>query len=87
MALRGCKYPVDAFCYVCSQFIKTGLKRYSVEVSTKMCEAYKAYFGMPVGHHDKPWAPHLTCEHCEQTLEGTMDISLLGIGNFMLQTF
>ncbi|KAL7868607.1 hypothetical protein SRHO_G00100550 [Serrasalmus rhombeus] len=35
-----------------------------------MCEAYKAYFGMPVGDHDKPWAPHFTCEHCKKTLEG-----------------
>ncbi|KAL7875155.1 hypothetical protein SRHO_G00061250 [Serrasalmus rhombeus] len=35
-----------------------------------MCEAYKAYFGMPVGDQDKPWAPHFTCEHCKKTLEG-----------------
>ncbi|KAL6477291.1 hypothetical protein MHYP_G00131260 [Metynnis hypsauchen] len=34
-----------------------------------MCEAYKAYFGMPVGDQDKPWAPHFTCEHCKKTLE------------------
>ncbi|KAL6461702.1 hypothetical protein MHYP_G00298470 [Metynnis hypsauchen] len=35
-----------------------------------MCEAYKAYFGMPVGDQDKPWAPHFTYEHCKKTLEG-----------------
>ncbi|KAL6458377.1 hypothetical protein MHYP_G00336070 [Metynnis hypsauchen] len=34
-----------------------------------MCEAYKAYFGMPVGDQDKQWAPHFTCEHCKKTLE------------------
>ena len=73
MASRGCKHPADAFCYVCGQFIKTRAKKYSVEASAKMCEAYKAYFGMPVGDQDKPWAPHFTCEHCKKTLEGKMD--------------
>ncbi|XP_058879412.1 uncharacterized protein LOC131737009 [Acipenser ruthenus] len=71
MASRGCKHPADAFCYVCGQFIKTRAKKYSVEASAKMCEAYKAYFGMPVGDQDKPWAPHFTCEHCKKTLEGS----------------
>ncbi|XP_058858437.1 uncharacterized protein LOC117432411 isoform X3 [Acipenser ruthenus] len=70
MASRGCKHPADAFRYVCGQFIKTRAKKYSVEASAKMCEAYKAYFGMPVGDQDKPWAPHFTCEHCKKTLEG-----------------
>ncbi|MGH0163514.1 UNVERIFIED_CONTAM: hypothetical protein FKN15_045388 [Acipenser sinensis] len=54
MASRGCKHPADAFCYVCGQFIKTRAKKYSVEASAKMCEAYKAYFGMPVGDQYKP---------------------------------
>ncbi|XP_076053500.1 uncharacterized protein LOC143032522 [Oratosquilla oratoria] len=35
-----------------------------------MREAYKAYFGMPVGDQDKLWAPHFTCELCKRTLEG-----------------
>jgi hypothetical protein len=48
-------------------------KKYSVEASAKMCEAHKAYFGMPVGDQDKPWAPHSTCEHCKKILEGKMD--------------
>jgi hypothetical protein len=73
MASRHCKHPADAFCYACGQFIKTRAKIYSVEASAKMCEAYKAYFGMPVGDQDKPWAPHFTCEHCKKTLEGKMD--------------
>ncbi|XP_061411223.1 protein LMBR1L-like isoform X2 [Lethenteron reissneri] len=65
MASRGCKHPADAFCYVCGQFIKARAKEYSVEASAKMGEAYKAYFGMPVGDQDKPWAPHFTCEQCK----------------------
>ncbi|XP_061409266.1 uncharacterized protein LOC133343591 isoform X2 [Lethenteron reissneri] len=65
MASRGCKHPADTFCYVCGQLIKTRAKKYSVEASAKMCEAYKAYFGMPVGDQDKPWALHFTCEQCK----------------------
>ncbi|KAM3928102.1 uncharacterized protein RB166_006233 [Leptodactylus fuscus] len=70
MASRDCIHPADAFCYICGHFIKTREKKYSVEASAKMCEAYKAYFGMPVGDQDKPWAPHFTCEHCKKTLDG-----------------
>ncbi|XP_061412233.1 homeobox protein MSX-2-like isoform X2 [Lethenteron reissneri] len=66
MASRGCKHPADTFC----QFIKTRAKKYSVEASSKMCEAYKAYFGMPVRDQDKPCAPHFTFEKCKKTLEG-----------------
>lgn len=35
-----------------------------------MCDAYKAYFGMPVGDQDKSWAPHVACANCKNTLEG-----------------
>ena len=70
MTSRGCKHPPDAFCYVCGEFIKTRAKKYSLERSPKMREAYKAYFGMPVGDQDKLWAPHFTCELCKRTLEG-----------------
>ena len=73
MASRGCLHPADAFCYVCGQFIKKKTKKYSVEASRKMCEAYKAYFGMPFGDQDKSWAPHFTCEYCKRTLEGKLN--------------
>ena len=63
-------HPVDAFCYVCGQFIKIRAKKYSVKESVKMYVVYNAYFGMPAGDQDKPWAPHFTCEHCKRTLEG-----------------
>jgi hypothetical protein len=35
-----------------------------------MCDAYLAYFGVPVGDQDKNWAPHYACEHCNRTLLG-----------------
>jgi hypothetical protein len=85
MASRRCKHLADAFCYVCGQFIKTRAKKYFVEACAKMCEAYKVYFGMPVGDKDKIWAPHFTCEHCKRTLEGKVDnYSSLGWRNCML---
>ncbi|XP_076321172.1 uncharacterized protein LOC143230837 isoform X2 [Tachypleus tridentatus] len=70
MASRSCKYSSDAFCCVCGQFIKTRAKKYSVIASANTCEAYKAYFDMPVRDQDKPWAPRFTYENCKKTLEG-----------------
>ena len=70
MVSRGCKYPADAFCYVCGEFLKQRANKYSVKSSAKMREAYNAYFGMPVDDQNKTWAPHFTCEHCKKTLEG-----------------
>ncbi|XP_053650631.1 uncharacterized protein [Cherax quadricarinatus] len=70
MASRGCNHSPDVFCYLCSQFIKTRAKKFSVTASKKMCETCKAYFGMPVGDQDKIWAPHVACEQCKKTLEG-----------------
>src|SRR6218665_2322177 len=36
--------------------IKTRARKYSVKACGKMCEPYKAYFGMSVGDQDKSWA-------------------------------
>src|SRR6218665_1799872 len=69
MASRGSLHPADAFCYVRGQFIKTKARKYSMKACRKMCEAYKTYYGMPVGDQDKSWAPHFTCEYCTKTLE------------------
>ncbi|XP_073511089.1 uncharacterized protein [Phyllobates terribilis] len=68
MTSRGCLHPTDAFCNVCGQFIKTRARKYFVKACCKKCEAYNAYFGMPVGDEDKSWAPHFTCEYCNKTL-------------------
>jgi len=63
MASRSYLHPADAFCYVCGQFIKTRARKYFMKACRKMFEAYKAYFGMPVGDQDKSWAPHFTCKY------------------------
>ncbi|XP_076348414.1 uncharacterized protein LOC143246083 [Tachypleus tridentatus] len=68
MTSRSCKHSPDTFWYKCGQFIKTRTTKYSVTTSAKMCEAYKAYFGMPVGDQDKPWTSHIICK--QKPLEG-----------------
>lgn len=80
MASRGCKHPSDAFCYICGTFIRVRSKKYSLDISLRVCHAYRAYFGMPIGDQDKSWAPHVCCEHCKKTLEGwSIHFSLYGI--------
>ena len=79
MSSRGrCKHSADSFCFICGQIIKTRAKKHFVLASVKMCEAYKAYFGMPVGGQDKSWAPHFSCDYCKMTLEGKSFVRLLG---------
>jgi len=64
---RSCKHPVDAFCFICREFIKTRGKKFSISSLVKMCEAYKAYFEMHVGDQDKSLAPHITCATYKNT--------------------
>lgn len=70
MAVRGCKYSNDAFCYVCGTFFAKNAKKHSLKTRIRVKEAYLEYFGMPVGDQDKPWAPHVICDYCCRTLEG-----------------
>lgn len=58
MASRGCKHPARHFAMFAANLSKRA-KKYSMAVSTKMCEVYKAYFGMPFGDQEKFWAPQL----------------------------
>jgi len=69
MASRGCLHPANAICYVRGQFIKTKTRKYSVKACRKMCEAYKAYFGMPVGDQHKSWAPHSHAKNARKLLK------------------
>lgn len=50
--------------------------------AAKMCEAYKVYFGMPVGDQDKLCTLRFIYELCKSTLEGMMEyFSCLDSGN------
>lgn len=70
MTSRGCKYSPDQFCYIYGEYIKKRANKFSVTASSKMCKAYKAYFGMSAGDQGKNWAPPFTCAYCKKTLEG-----------------
>jgi hypothetical protein len=69
MTTRHCKYPSDCFCYVCGEFFAKKAKKHSLNSCSRAKEAYKAYFGMPVGDQDKHWSPHVICDYCRRTLE------------------
>lgn len=51
MASRDCKHPI----------YQDRPKKYSVEASSKLYDAYKAYFGMSVSNQDTP------CEHLQKS--------------------
>lgn len=70
MSSKKCKNPVDSFCYICGEFIKVRAKKICLSSNTRLCEAYEAYFNLPVRSQDKVWAPHFSCSNCKNTLEG-----------------
>ena len=61
---RECRNSPDRFCYICGKFTFSDKK----EISDVVKRAYFAYFGMPLGDQDKPWAPHVVCCTCYQLL-------------------
>ena len=64
---RRWKYDPDAFCYMCSEYMMKEQKR---NINYFVKRAYKAYFDMKLGHQNKPWAPHLACKTCVESLRG-----------------
>jgi hypothetical protein len=70
MASRHCKQDVDSFCFICGEFIKLRSTTFSLATNLKICEAYEAYFNLPIRNQDKKWASHFSCVNCKNTLEG-----------------
>lgn len=67
---RSCHLSSDSFCYVCGYYISPKQTKHTIVPGSKCFIAYEAYFGMPMGDQDKPWAPHVCCGSCRSTLEG-----------------
>jgi hypothetical protein len=67
---RACKLSPDSFCYICGYYIAAKQAKHTFTNGSKLCVAYNAYFGIPVGDEDKTWAPHFSCGSCRSTLEG-----------------
>ena len=62
---RGCKNSPDVFCYICGLFTPRSQRR---NITDKVKQAYRLYFGCPVGDQDKNFAPHKCCVTCAVTL-------------------
>lgn len=75
MASRSCERNADSFCYICGEFIKVREKKYDLSTNLKICEAYQAYFNIPVKSQDKKWAPHVSCNSCRYILDGEYILS------------
>ncbi|CAG9569535.1 unnamed protein product [Danaus chrysippus] len=43
--------------------------KFSLSSNVKLCEAYEAYFNLPIRSQDKIWAPKFSCSYCKNTLE------------------
>ena len=67
---RTCRLSSASFCYVCGYYISPKQTKHNIAHGSKCFIAYDAYFGMPMGDQDKPWAPHVCCGSCRSTLEG-----------------
>ena len=52
---------------ICGEYVMEKQKRNITEFVKR---AYKVYFGMKLGDHDKSWAPHIVCKTCVESLRG-----------------
>lgn len=58
---RTCKNHPNSFCYICGNYTLSRQKR---KITSTVKQLYRAYFGIELGHQDKPWAPHIACVKC-----------------------
>ena len=64
---RKCINHPDEFCYVCGEVTFHSQRRNFTPLVSK---CYLEYFGFPVRHQDKSWAPHICCLTCVRLLLG-----------------
>lgn len=62
---RVCKNSPDQFCYICGRFSTKDQKR---RITSFIKKCYSAYFGCHLGDQEKPWAPHVACKSCIESL-------------------
>ena len=62
---RRCVNSPDSFCYTCGSYTPQKQRR---NITQFYKNAYKAYFGMPLGDLDKKWAPHYVCSSCTENI-------------------
>ena len=62
---RMCKNNPDSFCYICGNVVLTNKKK---KINDLEKNTHRDYFGVQLGDHDKPFAPHVCCKTCEENL-------------------
>ena len=72
---RSCRNDPDKFCYICGQYTFKDQRKAITDFVRKV---YLAYFKVMLGDQDKPWAPHIVCKACVESLRkwsnGTLTI-------------
>lgn len=60
-----CKNSRSNFCYVCANYV---FKKNQRNITDKIIDLYFKYFGIPLIHADKSWAPDRVCSKCALAL-------------------
>lgn len=62
---RRCKNNPNRFCYICGHVV---LPERKAKITDFVEKAYHAYFGLKLGQHLRPFAPHICCKTCVENL-------------------
>ncbi|XP_076799763.1 uncharacterized protein LOC143444861 [Clavelina lepadiformis] len=62
---RSCRNDPDKFCYICGEYIFKDQRKAITDFVRKV---YLSYFKVKLGDQDKPWAPHIVCKACVESL-------------------
>lgn len=62
---RVCVNNPNHFCFICGEYM---FKKYRLNVTAFVNEAYKNYFGHPMDMKKKPWIPQKVCKTCVEFL-------------------
>lgn len=62
---RSCRNDPNRFCYICGEII---LPKRRSNITKFVKKTYHAYFGVRLGDQDKPFAPHVCCKTCVESL-------------------
>ena len=65
LSQRGCRNDPDKFCYICEEYT---FKNQRKAISDFVRKIYLAYFKVKFVDQDKPWAPHIVCKACIESL-------------------
>lgn len=62
----NCKNSPDDFCYICGEYLLSGMHR---PITEEVCKLYFEYFGFQLSDNNQPWAPNTVCFNCIRGLK------------------